>query len=1054
MLAVAVLAMLVYGVTLARGVFPGESANLMVRVLDLMPRESPAHPFWTILVRLVSHVPLGPLPLRLNLLSAVCGAAALALFFRLMFHGLFETARCVFWEWMPVLPPEDAEDREQEPEEDECAEAGQTDPNAERKGAVIAACDRQTAAAALAGALAATAALAFAAPFWSACVSLHFQTFDLLLLLLAGNLLEAYIAGGRPEFALFTACAYGAGVVESVIFVLAAPLMLFLLVRAIVAHEKFSEGNVLLVLLGGLLGAGVGVLATRLSCLGQTGAELPVGSLVLALVRDHRLALSQALPHVGWLLILAPTVLPGLVILFGARHAFSIRMPAEQRLLWVLVNLLLTAVIAGCLLNLPHSPWAQARGGGHLPVMLSLLVALTTGYLVTYWRLHGATAETSVDTAVASRASRASRAGSHALSGLLIAVVAATPFTSFPDADARKGAFADQFACEVISRLGDRHWLASDGLLDAHLLLQAREQRRELSVLSLGEPLTSRQRQQIWSAVAGPAAGGMPAGEGASDAAAYLTACLAARPVARVQGAAINVPDVWTQAGLTPVSEGLFYVGAETPVRTQSVDALMSRHRALWDRVEALFASAAGAPPYLAMPQALLRRQSGRMANDLGVLLEDMGHPQEAYEAYSRALRLDADNPCAALNLCALCRRGGVPDDTAQAGQRVHVLSQRFGAQASLFHLTRSYGYLRRQPAAAETPVGNRAQAESDVWQKNRSDNIFTQWVALCVAPPGGGPAARAAEAGRMADAGTAREMQAAALAIGAGHLPAAEDILRRVTRRQPERLPAWSLLADVMFQRGATNLVEQEILPAMRLAAGTNGHVLVDLVLARVLRGKQPVDVAAVRNLLRHALAQCPELDAVRDELLRLDFVANDAASVETDADAVLARKPDDAFANYLLAKVRFDAGDMRGAEQGFRRSLASHATVAARAQLAELLRQRRGFAEAEQEARRAVRDGAALSEPWSTLGRILLDEGRMEEAGEALDKALALHGAGPRSHLDLARVRIAQGRSAEARCALRSIDVRGIILPGDIRLEIAALERELAPAAGKDPL
>ena len=1052
-LAVACVALLAYIVTLSRGVFPGESANLMVRTLDLVPRDTPAHPFWTLLVRLVSKIPLGPLPLRLNLISAVCGAAALALFFRLMFRGLFETARCVFWEWMPVLPQESAEEQEQEqePETDDLGPECSSDPTVARKETVIGDSDRRTTSAALLGALTATAALAFAAPFWSACVSLHFQTFDLLVLLLACSLLESYTVHGRPELVFFTACVCGAGVVESISFVLAAPLILFLLVRAFAVHRNFSEGNVFLVLFGGLLGMGAGVLALRLSCVGQTGAGLPIQALVLALAHAHRLALLQALPHVGWLLILAPTVIPGLVVLFGARHAFSMRLSTEQRLLWVLVNLLLTFVVAGCLLNLSFSPWTQARAGGHLPVLLSLIVALTTGFLVTYWRLHGRLNDSFGVNLVTWRTHRISRAVGLASCALLIVVVAATPITNFSDADARKGDFADAFAREVIANLGDRLWLASDGLLDPHLIIQARLQRRDLTVVSLGEPLTPRRQQQIWTVVAGPAALGRPSNACVTDTAAFLSACLVARPEAAARGAVINAPGVWTQAGFTPVSDGLVYTGMVPQMQPQPVETLMVRQRALWDRLEAVFAASGDRPPYLALPQALLRRLTGRMANDLGVLLEHFDNPQEAYEAYNRALRLDADNPSAALNLLALCRGGSVDDDGVQAGQRVRLLSQRFGPEVSLFNLTRCYGFLRRQDQAELASVGDRSPTGSNVWQTDMADNIYTQWMALCVtSTPGDGGAA--AKARKLANAAATRELQAAALAIEAGHLTAAESILRLVTSRQPERLPAWSMLAEVLFQRGQTNLVEQDVLPAMHRASGTNDHVLVKLVQARLLRSRQPVDFAAVRTLLRQALEQYPDLAAVRDDLLRVDFQSGDAAAIETDAVAALARKPDDAFYNYLLANVRFDAGDMQRAEQGFRHSLASHATVAARTKLAEILRQRRCFAEAEQEARLAVRDGAGFSESWRTLGCILFDEGRVNEAGEALDQALSLHGTDPRIHLVLARVRVAQGRVEDALRELRGIDVHGVILPSDIHLEVAALERQLKPAAGKD--
>ena len=79
-----ILALVLYTVTLSRGAYPGESANLMVTELGLNPLGSSGHLIWSWVVDLVARVPMGSISTRLNLLSAVCAAGAVGLFFRIL----------------------------------------------------------------------------------------------------------------------------------------------------------------------------------------------------------------------------------------------------------------------------------------------------------------------------------------------------------------------------------------------------------------------------------------------------------------------------------------------------------------------------------------------------------------------------------------------------------------------------------------------------------------------------------------------------------------------------------------------------------------------------------------------------------------------------------------------------------------------------------------------------------------------------------------------------------------------------------------------------------
>lgn len=738
MLATSCAAFLMYLFTLSPGVFPGESASLMVRTLDLTPRDSAAHPFWTMLVRLFAGIPIGPLPIRLNLLSALFSAGCLALFLRLTFRVLFEAARRVFWEFLPDLPANFQED-----EQERSTRAWVHGNELEHSNSIlISVSDRVTATAAMLGATAATVALAFCVPFWAASVSLHYQTFDLLLLLLAGTLLEAHLARGGAGLALFAAMVCGAGAVESPVFLLGAPLMFFLLIRTAVIRDELSEGCVLLVLLGGASGVASGLLAAKLSCIDQSGAVLTFREMAMGVGRSHYQALSQSLPHVGWILLLASTVLPGLVVLFGAKRAFAVRMQREHRLLWVLANVVFTGMVVGCLLNVSFSPWAWARLNGHLPVMLGVIVALTAGFLVTYWRLSGCAPELEDDLEedgpITAYASQFERLGARALCCLLLGVVAITPITSYRDADGHQGMFADQLAREVLTRLGQLRWVASNSLLDPHLIVQAKMQGSDLAVITLAEPLTPSRQHHIWRALTSePEDTTTLRGAPFADTSAFLSACLIALPETAAQGATINAPGVWTEAGLIPVPDGLFYLSTDTLGHARLASYLMEDQCALWRRLNVLLAPVYCRAPYLTLYDAILRRQASRMANDFGILLETLQRVEDADASYGQSLQMDADNSSAALNCYALLRRKATQDRYGEAAQRVHRISQLFGPRASLMRLTCFYGYLRRQD-----PVVWAAQDPGSPFVRNAtrliaSDNLYTQWLKLCVAQDG-----------------------------------------------------------------------------------------------------------------------------------------------------------------------------------------------------------------------------------------------------------------------------------------------------------------------------
>jgi hypothetical protein len=79
----AVAAAALYGRTLAPGVGAGDGGELLLAASTLGVPHPPGYPLWTLLAGAAAALPFGTLALRVNALSALFGAAAVALFWAL-----------------------------------------------------------------------------------------------------------------------------------------------------------------------------------------------------------------------------------------------------------------------------------------------------------------------------------------------------------------------------------------------------------------------------------------------------------------------------------------------------------------------------------------------------------------------------------------------------------------------------------------------------------------------------------------------------------------------------------------------------------------------------------------------------------------------------------------------------------------------------------------------------------------------------------------------------------------------------------------------------------
>jgi tetratricopeptide (TPR) repeat protein len=199
--------------------------------------------------------------------------------------------------------------------------------------------------------------------------------------------------------------------------------------------------------------------------------------------------------------------------------------------------------------------------------------------------------------------------------------------------------------------------------------------------------------------------------------------------------------------------------------------------------------------------------------------------------------------------------------------------------------------------------------------------------------------------------------------------------------------LSAWNLLADIQIRSGDWGGVERS---ADRLRAVKGGDALAAEL--RAMLALKDADIDSARRYYTEALAAQPGKLSLLERALRLDLTAGDLPAAENHARSILQADIGHSLANYVIGAARLADQEYALAEDAFRRSIERERLPQALNDLAWLLAQQQEYDEAEGLAREAVAARPKMHQAWDTLGEILLRQGKLEEAQEALQKALSM--------------------------------------------------------------
>ena len=1061
-----------------------------------------SHQLFTLAAHAVAQIPDVPLPLRLNLFCALCGAAAVALFYLLTARLVFIFACEDAGGALAALPPRIRAPNDDAPSEDDTGRSVQNIAALSIPLSVTLHNRRVSYAAVLAG-LGSAAILAFCPPFWLAATRLYPFTFDLTLLFAIINLIISYDQRERPTslFAgvfLLTVCS-----IESPLFLILLPVGFIFLLRSLVLNEQLSTSKVLGILLISLSGAIIALGLLWHASANCAAIVMPAPRPILRVYISTLIAeVAQWIPSFGWshafVEVLFPTAIAPFVFSYGFR----------KRTVWLfLLELMLATCLIPCLLNLPTSLWGVARFTSKVPIYSYVIIALFAGLMIAVWHPMREISQEKISEELDFYEYRDNpfvcRIGA-LLCWPLLALALAVPFRSYLDITPHEGTFADEITNIIYKELGARDWVVNCHLLRHHLMIRALQDGHRLQFLSTDsahydadqlaayiekDPSFAPYRYRVLNAAdLSPAS--------------FIREWLKNETNAYKRVIFFDSPAIWRENGFAAVPTGFFLSGQSKGTPIDSL-ALLASHKALLESIRTqLFPTHPDTVRLFANYRRQLRGQLAFMANEIGVLLVAQNHPEEAASLFIQSEVLDPDNLSLLLNRYHLAANQSVRNDSlneienrlngiprqrdtlklslptleAECGTLVNpdtleFVRKTYWTKSSAYRnliihaptdrsdpLTALRDKKRELHQAITRNIDNNAFDDADrqlnllldLDDKDRFALLNKAMIAIIRRDQ--------PEAGLWMDLAKENGAQPneliwlnAALLILNNKLAEARAMLNTAIPADPSNIRLWGLLADILLKLNEYSELENRVYPALRSAASKKEHYLLYRVRGYIYKHHGVAEYTAARAAFLSALTLNKNLDDVQEEILRIDDTLDVPAFSEQDAKAVLRKNPEHAFANYLLGMVRFHRGEFEKAGDLFRRSLEKERNAPAYAGLGAVMFEKNDLSAAEKLIRRALELDGTRPFSWHMLAKVLLAGDHLPEAAQALEKAQKGLPDNADVRLTLIRLRIKQKKNEEAATIISDMLDKEEQYPTGIQEQLHALANQVSAELSK---
>ena len=1042
-------AFLLYFFTRVQGYMPGESAFAVSQALPDSMFPTFGHTVWHWIVRLLARLPFGTLSTHLGVFSAFCG-------------GVSVMALAMLAQRVTVGQTQEEEN---------------SPANPELIRRLVVGC--------------AVLTFVFSPPIWFAATRPLPQMFGLTLLLLTGAWTVKTFQKRSPAMLNVATIFWGFLVTEYATAWFFIPFFFGLvLYTGFDALGNFRWKRNLRIVGIFLLAAMTGYLLMALTVLNHRHAELQgihdLGRAFLDSLRVQRNLLTQAAPARGSLLI---------VILFGAPFLITwlpkMHSTLEARVGSVMMHFAF-AITNGFMMFHPSiSPWGMYLEGqlGVFMVVPYAMLAISNGYLAGY----GARVLAKYDPyqPLALRATRyLLRALVLPVIFLLISVSTALNLFSHGDPHLPE---VNRIANEMAEELREVEIYVGQSGFNHVLRLVLREKGYDTQVLDLDPALWSRSAYR--NIVAERFADEHPrlASMARIGPGPFLQTWIVSEPDFNETVRGGEIADIIRRSGkqVLPVPYGYEAHDSITPEdAARSAKRLLQQETPdrgeLWDTA----GEKRGRGRSVGALVVFYGQESRRM-NNLGYLLEEHGHDEEAFRAYRSARNLRPDNVSALLNLAM--RMEDLPESERERVQgEMKAFQEQLGGgsldSARLWRLAAHYGYIRHPRMLMErgwawVASGNPSLAVPELQEALRRfpgaesirlqlahthfagqdlDASETEYVSILENNPDSANAllglaringmrgdtdealgylSRLRERG--ANEAVLRREEVAALTIGGRYEEAAQKADAWL-RTQPEN--AQALLTRILIAEATGE--EDKIAPLMERLEGLDElNARERLMLAQFLLRANKIPLA--RRQLRAAIERPDTRLQAMEMLLRIEVHQRNREEAETLVSSMLSQAPAHPYANYILGTLRLAQNQPREAIAAFETSIASQPSPGALNDLAYTLydqgRSRQALPLVEQ---------AILLDPNSPHARgthaaILLDLGRPAEAAEAIQRALERAPDHPPFLITLARVYHAQGKTEEAKSIRdRLLSIQGQLDPATVH-GLQSLSDELRPSS-----
>jgi len=998
----------------------GSSAHMLVQKLGIYPFPDFKHPIYGWLVYLISAAS-GPAAYYLiNLFSALCATGVLAFTFMLVYRGTraFNVENSF---------PDKVMHRVQ-----------------------------------LGAAILSTLYLLTQHSFWMAATRANPLPFGLLLLLIPLYLaLSAEGKGSEPR--LFLACTlYGVAMVEY------STAILFLPLFALIVMSRLYQSNNLTVAM--LLKAALFGVAGLLLFFLQAGIYTAtpaydwrefknVGQLFYYMGLDHYKSLTSGVPRVGWLIISMVTLVPFLITI-------SFRIPGgpgrgRGPLIGALIMNFLLAVL-GISLLIPGFPLAPDRivGAGQLYLTPCLLIALWFANVFAFWSVILFRPRRFEEPLLKKARLIAGMAYASIIPMILVASIAVSTIPS-TRADRASQRLIQLFVNAVIDRSSQSEWLLSNTPVDDLLALEIKRRESPLKLIRLdyaghrssmryvGSLFQDRPRLKSLSSI------GMEP---------FLEEWVPSETNAAGSITIVNVPDLWLVSGYEALPDRVVFSGVRDPD-----DAMLSRAfadaQAFWSGEAGAFATAEAQDRFEAFVLNWIRVHISKLANNLGVMLEDAGRDDDAMACYRKAREFFPDNLSALMNMHVLSQRKKWPEYEALEKELVSR-TENYAVRVQPASLAQQFGFVRvpelfisRGMTFART--GNMELAISDFrnalklrrgnsqielmlaglyLESNEDLQSKEHYLAVMEKDPSNARALSGLMmiAVRARDYPEARRLLEVRRAIGippeklkieeaflegvSGSAEKGLELMEATVREQPENLLAWAAVAAL-----AAELQLPEKLQAAKSKLDEAGVFIPALQLMLAQAALNARDEDSARAYLNEVLDRMPEHIEALEALLRLElYVGRQRDAVNALVQRTLMIDPRNAIANYALGVEHTSNEEYLLAESAYRASVATRRSPEALNDLAYVLHMQGRNEEAEPLIREAIQIRGSDSVALDTLGVILTELGKLDEAEGALMKARILRPDDASLLLSLALLYEKQGRFEDAEKNARQVNAR----------------------------